>query len=191
MSAVPAPKYISVEEYLLMEEESDIKHEYYGGEVFAMAGGTIPHNQVCMNVTGELFSFLKGRACRVYQSDQRIHCHSNKFFTYPDASVVCGEIERLEKRNDTITNPAVIIEVLSQSTKNYDRGDKFKLSRNIPSLKEYVFISSLEVSVERYTKLATGFWNFRDTANPEDLFEIETVGFSCPVRDLYRDVTFD
>lgn len=191
MSAVPAPKYISVEDYLLMEEESDVKHEYYQGEVFAMAGGTIPHNQICMNVTGELFYFLKGKACRVYQSDQRIHCLSNKFFTYPDASIVSGKIERLEKRNDTITNPVVIIEVLSKRTKNYDRGDKFQLYRGIPSLKEYILVSSLKVSIEHYTKQANGFWYFKDTANLNDLFEIETIGFSCQVQDLYRDVTFD
>jgi Uma2 family endonuclease len=159
--------------------------------VFAMTGGTIPHNQIAMNITGELFSFLKGKSCRVYQSDQRIHCKANTFFTYPDASIVCGEIERLEKRNDTITNPAVVIEVLSKSTQRYDRGDKFKLYRNTPSLKEYILIPSLEISIEKFTKLPNGFWNFGESTNIEDVFEIANIEFSCPVRDLYRDVTFD
>ena len=190
MSAVPAPKYISVEDYLLKEEEAEVKHEYYQGEMFAMAGGTISHNRICSNVIGELHAFLKEKDCEIFPSDQRIHCPANSFFTYPDASIVCDEIERLEKRNDTITNPVVIIEVLSKRTKNYDRGDKFKLYRSIPTLKEYILISSLEVSVERYTKQANDFWYFRESASAEDNLEIETIGFSCLIKTLYHNVTF-
>lgn len=190
MSAVPAPKYISVEDYLLLEEESDVKHEYYQGEMFAMAGGTIPHNRIVRNTLTALDNFLSGKDCEVFPSDQRIHCPANSFFTYPDSSIVCGGLERLEKRNDTITNPVVIIEVLSKRTKNYDRGDKFKLYRSIPSVKEYVLISSLEVLVERYTKQTNGFWYFRESADADDILQIETVGFSCPIKTLYRNVTF-
>lgn len=191
MSAVPAPKYISVEDYLLLEEAAEEKHEYYEGEIFAMAGGTIPHNQICTNAVGELYAFLKDRNCQVFPSDQRIHCPANGFFTYPDASIVCGEIERLQKRNDTILNPVVIVEVLSKRTKSYDRGEKFKLYRSIPSLKEYVLISSLEVLVERYTKQANGFWYFREQTGLDDKFEIENIGFSCPLQTLYRNVSFE
>jgi Uma2 family endonuclease len=191
MSAVPAAKYTSIEDYLLAEEEAQEKHEYYKGEVFAMAGGSIPHNQIVSNAIAELNYFLRGKKCQVFPSDLKIHNEANTLFTYPDLSIVCGEPERWKKRNDTITNPAVIIEVLSQKTMNYDRGEKFRLYRSIPSLKEYILISSLEISVERFSKQETSFWNFRETTSADDRFEIETIGFSCPVKDLYRNVSFE
>jgi Uma2 family endonuclease len=106
MSAVPATKLISIEDYLAMEEESEVKHEYYQGEVFAMAGGTIDHNQITTNAIGELHAFLKDKNCRVFNSDQKIHTEANTLFTYPDVSIVWGEPERWNNRNDTITNPS-------------------------------------------------------------------------------------
>lgn len=191
MSAVPAPKFMSIEEYLLMEEDSETKHEYYNGEIFDMAGGTIPHNQIVRNTLTAVDNFLKEKNCQVFPSDLKIHIEANTLFTYPDVSIVCGELERWNNRNDVITNPVVIIEVLSKKTQNYDRGKKFKLYRSLSSLKEYLLISSMEVSVERFTKQETGFWNFRETTNTEDLAHIETIGFSCPVKDLYRNVSFE
>lgn len=191
MSAVPATKYISIEDYLAAEETSEVKHEYYKGEVFAMAGGSIAHNRIVRNVLASLDNFLRGKGCEVFPSDLKIHNEANTLFTYPDISIVCGKPERWDKRNDTITNPVVLIEVLSKSTQGYDRGQKFHLYRSIPSVKEYILISSTEVLVERYTKQETGFWNFRETANPEDSFHVETIDFSCLVKELYRNVEFD
>jgi Uma2 family endonuclease len=191
MSAVPATKYISIEDYLAAEETAEVKHEYYQGEVFAMAGGSIAHNRIVRNVLAALDNFLKGKGCEVFPSDLKVHNEANTLFTYPDISIVCGKPERWANRNDTITNPAVLIEVLSKSTQGYDRGQKFHLYRSIPSLKEYILISSTEIFVERYTKQATGFWNFRETSNPEDNFQVETIDFSCPIKELYRNVEFD
>lgn len=191
MSAVPAPKYISIEDYLLMEEDSEVKHEYYRGEIFAMAGGTIPHNQVVRNTLTAIDNFLREKDCQVFPSDLKIHIEANTLFTYPDVSIVCGELERWNGRNDTITNPVVVIEVLSKKTQNYDRGEKFKLYRSLPSLKEYILISSLEILVERFTKQETGLWSFRETTDLEDFMQIETIGFSCTVSDLYRNVRFE
>ena len=191
MSAVPAIKLVSIEEYLAMEEDAEGKHEYYRGEVFAMAGDTIAHNQIVSNKVGELNFFLRGKACQVFPSDLKVHNEANSLFTSPDISIVCGEPERWKARNDTITNPVVLIEVLSKKTQNYDRGNKFKLYRSLLSLKEYILISSVEMLVERYTKQSTGFWTFRETANSEDAFQIETIGFACPVKELYRNVSFE
>lgn len=120
-----------------------------------------------------------------------MHIEANTLFTYPDLSIVCGELARWDNRNDTITNPVVLIEVLSKKTQNYDCGQKFKLCRSLPSLKEYILISSLETLVEQYTKQAIGFWNFRETANAEAIFHMEALGFSCPVKELYRNVIFE
>ncbi|HEX8316003.1 MAG TPA: Uma2 family endonuclease [Flavisolibacter sp.] len=188
MSAIPAPKYISIKEYLAAEETSDVKHEYYKGEVFAMAGRSIAHNRIVRNVLTALDNFLQDKGCEVFPSDLKVYNEANTLFTYPDISIVCGEAERWNHRNDTITNPVVLIEILSKSTQGYDRGQKFHLYRSIPSVKEYILISSFETLVERYTKQAAGFWNFRETANPEDLFQIESIGFPCPVKELYRNV---
>jgi Uma2 family endonuclease len=188
MSAVSATKFISIEEYLTLEEEAEVKHEYFQGETFAMAGGTIAHNQIVTNTTGELHSFLKGKPCQVFNSDQRIHIEAVSLFTYPDLSIVCGEPERWNNRNDVITNPVVVIEVLSKKTQNYDRGDKFKFYRSLPSLKEYILISSTEILIERYTKQATAFWTLKEAANPEDAFLVETIDFSCPIKELYSNV---
>lgn len=153
-----------------------------------MAGGTIPHNRIVRNVLTAIDSFLKDKVCEVFPSDLKVHVESNTLFTYPDLSIVCGALERWNNRNDIITNPVVLIEVLSKKTQGYDRGQKFKLYRDIPSLKEYILISSLDVLVERYTKQSTSFWNFRETKNSDDAFVIETIDFFCPLKDLYRNV---
>ena len=120
-----------------------------------------------------------------------MHNEANSLFTYPDISIVCGELQKWQGRNDTITNPVVIIEVLSESTQLYDRGQKFKLYRSIPSLKEYLLISSIEYMVEQYTKQADDVWSFRELTNPEDRMGIESIGFSCAIKELYRNVSFE
>jgi Uma2 family endonuclease len=187
MNATPGLN-ISIEEYLDTEDPSEVKREYYQGEVFAMAGGTIPHNRIVRNVLTAIDNFLKGKNCEVFPSDLKVHNEANTLFTYPDLSIVCGELEKWNNRNDVITNPIVIIEVLSKKTQGYDRGQKFKLYRDIPSLKEYILISSLDFLVERYTQQETSFWNFRESKNLDDIFIIETINFSCPLKDLYRNV---
>ncbi|RPD46588.1 MULTISPECIES: Uma2 family endonuclease [Chitinophagaceae] len=191
MSAVPATKYITVEAYLLQEETASEKHEYFGGEVFAMSGGSINHNTISVNMIGEINAFLKGKNCQVFNSDQKIHIESNGLFTYPDISIVCDGIKRFENRNDVITNPSVIIEVLSPSTSGYDRGQKFKLYRDIPSLKEYILISSTEMLVEQYSKQSEHIWSFRETKDSSASLQIETIGFSCPLDEVFRNVAFE
>ncbi len=122
---------ISIEAYLEMENASPEKHEYYQGEVFAMSGAKLPHNTIAGNLFVALANRLKGKKCKPYNSDQRIHIESNTLFTYPDISIVCGEVLTLNDDEYNVLNPAVIVEVLSKSTRNYDRGEKFKLYRNI------------------------------------------------------------
>lgn len=191
MSAVPALKFISIEDYLSLEESADEKHEYYRGEIFAMAGGTIAHNQIVSNMVSEVNFFLREKDCQVFPSDLKVHNEANSLFTYPDISIVCGELQKWQGRNDTITNPVVIIEVLSESTQLYDRGQKFKLYRSIPSLKEYLLISSIEYMVEQYTKQADDVWSFCELTNPEDRMSIESIGFSFAIKELYRNVSFE
>ena len=149
--AVAYGKYkYSIEEYLQMEEASDEKHEYYQGEIFAMAGAKVPHNMISVNLIKLLGQKLKGKSCEPFNSDQRIYIPQNSLFTYPDISIICGEIVTLNNDDWNIINPVVIIEVLSKATKNYDRGDKFKLYRDIVTLKEYILIDSETISIEAF-----------------------------------------
>ncbi|WP_158069932.1 Uma2 family endonuclease [Cnuella takakiae] len=181
---------MSLAEYLQMEETAVEKSEYYKGEVFGMSGGSIAHNTISTNTTALLWNFLRDKPCRVFNSDQKVRIEANSLITYPDVSVLCGEPELWNNRTDMILNPSVIIEVLSPSTAGYDQGDKFKLYRDIPPLKEYILIASTEQMVQRYVKQAPHHWAFSDTRDAEGLFQVETIGFSCPVKELYRNVDF-
>lgn len=130
----------TIEEYLQMELTSQAKHEYYQGEIFAMSGPKVPHNIIAGNMFGELRQRLKGQSCRPFNSDQRIHVPQNSLFTYPDISIICGEIITLDNDDWNVLNPTVIIEVLSPGTKDYDRGGKFKLYRDIASSKNIYWL---------------------------------------------------
>src|SRR5690348_14476537 len=129
---------LSIEEYLAMEDASPEKHEYYKGEVFAMSGAKVTHVKIRDNILSALKIKLKGKSCQPYGSDLRIHIEANTLFTYPDISIICGDIITLNNDDYNVLNPSALIEILSASTKNYDRGEKFKLYRDIPTLKEYL-----------------------------------------------------
>jgi Uma2 family endonuclease len=185
----PAVSYskqkMTIEEYLAFEEASEKKHEYYQGEVYAMADPTITHNIIAMNTLRIIMPFLKDRPCKPFHSDQRIHIEKNSLFTYPDISVVCGTIETLNGDNWNILNPSVIIEVLSPSTRNYDKGLKFKLYKDIPSLREYILIDSEAVHIQQFILHDNGDWLLREYRNPDDIITIQTVELSIPIHEMY------
>ncbi len=145
-------KPISVEEYFQICEESDEKFQFFNGEIFAMSGGTMNHSLISNNVSSELRNVLKDKPCRVFDSNLRIAVDKNDSYTYPDTSVICGEIQFLENKKDTVTNPIVIVEVFSDSTEAFDRGKKFSLYRSIETLKHYILIDQKEVKVEHFFK---------------------------------------
>src|SRR5215204_4519351 len=136
------PKGLSIEEYLVLERQATVKHEYYRGEVFAMSGASHRHNIIFSNLFGDLAHKLKGKECRPYGSDMRVHIPENTLFTYPDISIFCGELKTFSQEEDSSIGPTVLIEILSPSTKNYDRGEKFRLYRDIPSLREYILLDT-------------------------------------------------
>ncbi len=133
-------------EYLALEQVATDKNEFYQGEIFAMSGGTPDHSVIAVNLTAELRQALAAKPCRVFNSDMRLSIPRSNLFTYPDVMVVCGKIQYAENRKDTITNPLVIGEVLSDSTREYDRDKKFNFYRQIPGLQEYVLIESERAS---------------------------------------------
>ncbi len=191
MSAIPILKY-SIAEYLEAEEKSVEKNEFYQGEIFAMVGASIAHNHIVRNVLVAVGNFLsKKGSCNVFPSDLRIYIEANSLFTYPDVSIICGEIETLENYKDNVTNPTVLIEVLSPSTADYDRGGKFKLYRDIPSLKEYILISSTEILIEKYEKQTDGTWVLHEYKQGSDLFKITNIGLDILVNSFYENVVFE
>jgi Uma2 family endonuclease len=180
---------LTIEEYLEFEKTSDVKHEYYQGEIFAMAGARIAHNMVVMNCTVGLGSRLRGKPCKPFNSDQRIHIPKNIFFTYPDISIVCGEIITLNNDEFNLLNPSVIIEVLSPGTKNYDRAEKFILYRDITSLKEYILIDSQFVNVEAFRLNKTGHWELEEFRSLNDTLFLPSIDVSLPLKEIYEGTT--
>lgn len=159
----PAEKWtFTPAEYLAWEREQPDKHEYLAGEVFAMAGATREHNLVVGNVVGELRTLLRSRPCEVYPSDMRVRVSATGLYAYPDATVVCGKPDLETSDLDTLLNPTVLVEVLSPSTEAYDRGRKFEQYRTLPSLRDYVLVSSTDVLVEHFARQPDGAWLLRE-----------------------------
>lgn len=181
----PALKYCTAEEYLAFEREAEDRHEYYKGEIFMMSGASYKHNVIEDNVRGTLHSFLKGRKCRSFGSNLRVHIPKNTLFTYPDILIVCGEPQFAYDQFDTLINPSVLIEILSSSTGNYDRGAKFDLYREIETLKEYILIDSTSIHVVHYTKNDDATWTLWESKNVEDSFSISTIGLQLHLREVY------
>lgn len=189
----PAPKYnyVSPEEYLQMERVSDKKHEYYNGEVFAMSGASWEHNVIVKNVNTLILPSLKGKSCNMFGSDLRIHIPENSLYTYPDFSIVCGQPETTDKNKDTIIKPYAIIEVLSKSTRDYDRGTKFSLYRTIQTLKEYILIESESVSVELFIRNPDNTWTLSEFKRLSDNIFISTIKITLQLRDIYEDLSLE
>lgn len=181
-------KNFTIEEYLEMERASIEKHEYYQGEIFAMSGAGIPHNIIFSNVFREVAYALKGKSCQPFGSDMRTYIPENTLFTYPDISIYCGDIN--DYNEDTLMQPSVIIEILSPSTKNYDRGEKFKLYRDIPTLKEYILIDSESIAIEVFRLNEHDHWELEEYKKPGDILSIRTVQLSLPLGEIYERVKF-
>ncbi|MES2703557.1 MAG: Uma2 family endonuclease [Bacteroidota bacterium] len=180
----------SIEEYLAMEESATEKHEYYQGEIFAMAGAKLPHTRICGNIYFQLRQRLAGKPCEPHNSDLRVHIPTNTLFTYPDVSVTCGEPKTLNNDNWNLLNPVVIFEVLSRSTRNYDRGEKFTLYRSIPFLQEYILVDSESMSVDHHYINPKGNWAINEYRHAKDSFDVASLGITLTVADLYENVTF-
>lgn len=189
----PALKYnyISQEEYLEQERAATEKHEYYQGEIFAMSGASLKHNKIFSNVFIGIGSLLKGKGCQPFGSDLRIHVPKNTLYTYPDISIICGDPELTDEKFDTATNPSVIIELLSKSTHNYDRIEKFSLYRDIDSLQEYIMIDTEKVHITQYLRNANDGWQLTDHKSLNNTFTIHTVQITLLLTDIYEGISFE
>jgi Uma2 family endonuclease len=191
MSALPQRKYISPEEYLTAERESLEKHEYFEGEIFQKAGSSRKHSLITSNINASLNIQLKTRDCQVHTSDLRVHIPKTGLFTYPDVSVVCGKPQVLpDAYLDTLTNPILIIEVLSPSTADYDKGAKFEHYRTIESLCEYVLVWQDKKRVASYTKQSDENWLLRDFIGEEAEIVLSSIECTLTMDDIYDKVDF-
>jgi Uma2 family endonuclease len=184
--AVAYGKNVSIEDYLEMENSSLEKHEYYKGEIFAMSGAKVPHNFITRNLLVTLGHKLKGKPCQPFGSDLRIHVEANTLFTYPDISIICGDISTLNNDDMNVLNPSILIEVLSHSTKNYDRGGKFKLYRDLPTLKEYILVDSGSVNIEVFRLNTNKRWELEEYNKNSKTFLIQTINTSLSLVEIYE-----
>lgn len=193
MNAQPKEKTImSTEEYLELERVSEVKHEYFDGEIFAMVGASLNHNQISGNIFGVLWSQLKQSPCRPFVNDLRVKVQQLDKYTYPDIVVACGDIE-LEKVNgmETLLNPIVIIEVLSDSTESYDRGTKFHHYQLIKSLQEYILVSQYSCLIEKFIRCNGNVWKYLSYDNVEKPVLIEAVKCELRLTDVYQGIEWE
>lgn len=175
-------------EYLEIERRAEFKSEFFDGEMFAMAGGSPAHSLIASNLIGELRARLKGGACLVYNGDLRVKIEATGLFTYPDVAVVCGQ--RLFLDGDTLLNPTVIAEVLSDSTEAYDRGKKFEHYRQIAALQEYLLVSQKEPRLEQFIRKPEGAWEFRETVGLDARLELPSLSVALPLAEVFANVEF-
>ena len=183
--------YISPEEYLRLERQAEYKSEYLNGEIFAMSGSSREHNLLTVNIARELSQQLRGRPGESYASDMRVKVRSNGLCTYPDVSVVCGEPQFEDKEVDTLLNPTLLIEVLSQSTERYDRIAKTSYYRTIDSLQEHLLVAQHEVRVEQYLRQPNGQWSQMQYTSPDEVVQLTSIDCSLRLTDVYDKITFD
>ena len=189
MSTQPKPS-LTPAEYLAIERGAEYKSEYYAGEMFAMAGASWEHNQIVANLVRTLGNVLDGSPCQAVPSDMRVKVEETGLYTYPDVVVVCEEPQFEDKVFDTLLNPTVLVEVLSESTEKYDRGKKTGHYRRLESLREYLLVAQDEPRVEHYTRRDDGDWVLSDAIGLEAVVKLAAAGAGLTLAEIYARVQF-
>lgn len=187
MALQPEPR-LTPADYLAFERRADYKSEYLAGEIFAMVGASEPHNLIVANVIAELRQQLKKRPCKVYPSDMRVKVSPTGLYTYPDVTVLCGQAQFDDERRDTLLNPTLIIEVLSDSTEGYDRGKKFEHYRKLESLTEYVLIAQDRCHIESYRRQSNGQWLLVEVTDPQSRIPLPAIDGELALAEVYDKV---
>jgi Uma2 family endonuclease len=181
---------VTPEEYLERERKAEFKHEYRDGEMVAMNGASRWHVRIVTNLVRELSQRLRDTPCNVYSTDLRLAARPARLFTYPDVIVTCGEEQYIDEHFDTLLNPALIFEVLSESTKAYDRGKKFQSYRTVESLRDYVLVSQEKVHVEHWVRQPDNEWNKTELGNATDTIRFSSLGVELPLSEIYLKIKF-
>jgi Uma2 family endonuclease len=190
MTVQTKTKIYTPEEYLKLEETAECRSEYHDGEIIPMAGGSPNHNQIALNLSTALNIAFKQKPYRVFMADMRLWLPRYRRFVYPDVMVIQGELEFLEGRRDTLANPVLIAEVLSDSTEGYDRGDKFRMYRSLSSFGEYLLVDQSAMRLERFVRNDQGQWLFSDCEGADAVLKLETIPFEVKLAELYDKVDF-
>src|SRR5882762_9016170 len=181
--------FLTPEQYLEIERKAEYKSEYFGGEMFAMAGASREHCLLSANLLAILHLQLRTRSCEIYTSDMRVRITRTGLYTYPDVTVVCGEPRFTDDVVDTLINPTFLAEVLSPSTEAYDRGRKFEHYRSLESLSEYLLVAQDRMHADLYTRQPDGSWVLREASQAEDTLELRSIACHISMEDLYSRVT--
>ncbi|MEG3908055.1 Uma2 family endonuclease [Microcoleus sp. w1-18aA5] len=184
-------RYCTEEQYLALEETAEYKSEYLDGEIIPMTGGSTNHNQIAGNLYIALSLALKKRNYRIFIGDVRLWIPKVRLYTYPDVMVIFGLPEYRNNRTDTITNPQVIVEVLSKSTKNYDRVDKFTYYKTLPTFREYITIDQTKIKVEQYSKTENKRWLYCEYDEEDTALMFNSFQLEVPLSDVYEQVNFE
>ncbi len=191
MTAVKPQPYFTEEEYLAFERASTTKHEYYNGRIYAMTGAKEPHNLINGNTLASLHSQLRRKPCRTYSSDMRVKVIKTGLNTYPDIVILCGQPLFTDSTRDTVTNPVVIIEILSDSTERYDRGMKFQNYRAIDTLRDYILIAQDHHHIEHFSRQDNGLWVLQEATSDADVIHISSIECVLSLQDVYEKVEFE
>ena len=186
--SLQAQKRYTPEEYLVLERQAQCKSEYYAGDICAMAGASRWHNLIVTNVIGELRAQLKGRPCTTYPSDMRVKISPTGLYTYPDVTVVCGAAQFEDTQQDTLLNPTLIVEVLSESTEAYDRGGKFAHYRKLASLLEYVLITPTKSHIEHYIRQPDNRWLLEEAEGLHGTVHFPAIDCHLSLAEVYDKV---
>ena len=186
VASIPRARHrYTYDEYLAFERSANTRHEFFDGEIYAMAGGTPTHAAISVNVSSLLREQLRGRGCQAYSSDLRIRVLETGLATYPDVTVVCGQRELDPEDRNTITNPVLLVEVLSPSSAAYDRGEKLEHYKRIPSLREVVLVAHDERLIEVWQRAGDGAWSRREARRGS--LTLASVPCTLAVDEVYRD----
>ena len=186
----PRPNRLTPGEYLELERKAEIRSEYIAGRMYAMSGASRRHGLIAVNVTRELSSQLRQRDCEVYASDMRVKVAPTGLYTYPDIVAVCGEAQFYDEQTDTLLNPTVIVEILSDSTEAYDRGEKFAHYRRLDSLREYVLIAQNRVRVEHYRREGEE-WVLSEVSEPDAILHLVSIDCHVGIAAIYEKIDFE
>ncbi len=185
------PSYLTPKEYLEMERLAPSRNEYYAGAMYAMAGASRRHVFIVTNVVASLGGQLKGGRCSAFANDLRVKVSTHGLYSYPDIGVVCGKGRYEDKHGDTLLNPAVIVEVISDSTESYDRGRKFEMYRTLESLTDHLLVAQDEPLVEHFSRMSDGRWALSEHKGMDAAVAIASIDCTLPLADIYDKIDFD
>ncbi len=191
MSALQKEKIYKPDQYLELERAAEERHEYLDGQIYLMSGGSPKHNTICVNVIRDLSNQLKGKSCQVFESNMKVGTETSGLFSYPDVSVACGEPTFHDNHQDVLTNPSVIIEVLSPSTERFDRGKKFARYQRFDSFTDYILITQDEPRVEHFARQANGTWILTVATGLKSKIEITSIACTLKLSEVYDRIKFE